>query len=200
MQNTSLQAGFSAPVLQAQESFRALLKAMSEPSSVQTLGLSQGLEKIHPASYDLLLSLCDSDTSLWISPSLDSPVVRENLAFHCACPITDEAREADFALLSLDDMAIIAMLNPGSDRDPELSCTAIVQVDSLHASEETSTATQWRGPGIEKPVSVQLSVPKALWEVREHVNQFPCGIDMVFCAEQQLMALPRSTQVIFVKD
>lgn len=200
MQNSTLQAGFSAPVLQAQESFRALLKAMSEPSSVQTLGLSQGLEKIYPASYDLLLSLCDSDTRLWISPSLDSPIVRHNLAFHCACPITDNSEEADFALLSIDDVSLIARLNPGNDRDPELSCTAIIQVDSLHASEMTSPATQWRGPGLEKPVRVQLPLPKTLWEVREQVNQFPRGIDMVFCAEQQLMALPRSTQVIFVKD
>ena len=200
MQNSILQAGFSEPVLQAQEAFRALLKAMSEPSTVQLLNLTQGLEKIYPSTYDLLLSLCDSDTSLWLSPSVDSEVVRKNLAFHCACLITDDPKKADFALLSLDDIALIAELNPGTDRDPELSCTAIIQVDSLDSTKEVSQVTQWRGPGIEKPVRMQLALPKTLWEVREQVNQFPRGIDMVFCTENQLMALPRSTQVVFVKD
>lgn len=200
MQNSILQAGFSSPVLQSQESFRALLKAMSEPSTIQTLGLSSGLEKIHPASYDVLLSLCDSDTSLWVSPNFDSEVVRKNLAFHCACPITENLQTADFALLSLQDAALIAELNAGTDRDPELSCTAIIQVDSLLSDATEEVLTQWRGPGIEKPVTLQLGLPERFWEVRAQINQFPRGIDIVFCAAEQLMALPRSTQVVFLKD
>lgn len=198
--NNSLQAGFTSPVLQAQQSFRVLLKAMSEPATIQTLGISQGLEKISPATYDLLLSLCDNDTVLWISPALDSLVVRQNLAFHCACPITENPQEADFALLTVDDLEVLKQLNPGTDRDPELSCTAILQLDELYAVETKSFATQWRGPGIEKPVQVSLDVPTNLWVIREQINQFPCGIDMVFCEQQQLLALPRSTQVIFQKD
>ncbi len=200
MQNTTLQAGFSNPVLQAQESFRALLKAMSEPTTVQPLGLSQGLEQIYPSAYDLLLSLSDSDTKVWISPALDSAVVRQNLAFHCACPITTDIQEADFALLTRDDLELIAELNNGTDRDPELSCTALIQVPSVTQSALDSPVTQWRGPGIETPTSVQLALPQAFWLLREQVNQFPRGIDMVFCAEQDIMALPRSTQVIFAKD
>ena len=196
----TLQAGFSNPVLQAQESFRALLKAMSEPTTVQSLGLSRGLEKIYPSAYDLLLSLSDSDTKVWISPALDSAVVRQNLAFHCACPITTDIHEADFALLTRDDLALIAELNNGTDRDPELSCTALIQVPSVTVADLTSPVTQWRGPGIESPTTVQLALPQALWTVREQVNQFPRGIDMVFCAQQDIIALPRSTQVIFAKD
>ncbi|HZJ97974.1 MAG TPA: phosphonate C-P lyase system protein PhnH [Oligella sp.] len=198
--NNSLQAGFTSPVLQAQQSFRVLLKAMSEPATIQTLGISQGLEKISPATYDLLLSLCDNDTVLWISPALDSLVVRQNLAFHCACPISESPQEADFALLTVDDLEVLKQLNSGTDRDPELSCTAILQLDELYAVETKSFATQWRGPGIEKPVQVSLDVPTNLWVIREQINQFPCGIDMVFCEQQQLLALPRSTQVIFQKD
>ena len=191
MQNTTLQAGFSNPVLQAQESFRALLKAMSEPTTVQPLGLSQGLEQIYPSAYDLLLSLSDSDTKVWISPALDSAVVRQNLAFHCACPITTDIQEADFALLTRDDLELIAELNNGTD---------LIQVPSVTQSALDSPVTQWRGPGIETPTSVQLALPQAFWLLREQVNQFPRGIDMVFCAEQDIMALPRSTQVIFAKD
>lgn len=200
MSNATLQAGFQEPVLQAQIGFRALLKAMSEPSTCVPLGLSQGLEGISPASYDVLLSMCDSDTKLWISPSLDSEIVRQNLAFHCACPITEELHEADFALMLESDIDGIKQLNNGTDRDPELSCTAIIQVANLQETQGKYSATQWRGPGLEKPVNVVLDLPKTLWEIREQCNHFPRGIDMVFCDQDHVMALPRSTQVIFVKD
>lgn len=200
MPNTTLQAGFKEPVLQAQEGFRALLKAMSEPATRVTLGLSQGLQGLTPATYDVLLSLCDSDTQLWISPALDNAVVRQNLAFHCACPITEDLSQADFALMLPSDIEGITQLNNGTDRDPELSCTAIIQVASLSADTADVPATQWRGPGLEKPVRVALEVPSQLWTIREQVNQFPRGIDMVFCDQDQVMALPRSTHVVFVKD
>ncbi len=110
MADTLLLPAFPDPVAQTQETFRLALKAMSEPGTTQVIRDAPGLGSLMPATYALCLSLLDSDTSVWLAPSFDTPELRANLAFHCACPVTSERAEADFALLGtneLDDLSAL---------------------------------------------------------------------------------------------
>ncbi|MFV9474723.1 phosphonate C-P lyase system protein PhnH [Advenella sp. RU8] len=196
MNSQYLKPAFDNPVDSAQQGFRIALKAISEPGLSHELGLVAELDSLAPATYALALTLLDSDTTVWLSPALDTPAVRANLAFHCACPITAQAQEADFALMLASEADYITLLNKGTDRDPELSCTALVQLDAL----DGGIPTVWQGPGIETQRTVSLPVEKIFWQNRQVVTKFPCGIDMYFIAGEQIMALPRSTQVNFQQE
>jgi len=83
-----LQPAFNDPVLDAQRGFRAALKALAGPGSIQSLHASPSLDGLASATYGLCLALLDADTPLWLAPSFDTPVIRANLVFHCGCPIT----------------------------------------------------------------------------------------------------------------
>lgn len=193
MNSNYLKPAFDNPVSGSQQSFRLALKAMSEPGLPHELRLVETLDTLAPASYALALTLLDSDTAVWLSPALDTPAIRANLAFHCACPVVAQPRDADFALMLAAETGVIASLNAGTDRDPELSCTALIQLDSF----EGGLPTIWQGPGIETQRQLCLPVDKAFWQTRQAVTKFPCGIDMFFIADEQIMALSRSTQVNF---
>lgn len=193
MNSNDLKPAFDNPVTGSRQSFRLALKAMSEPGLSHELRLVDALDTLAPASYALALTLLDSDTKVWLSPALDTPVIRANLAFHCACPVVEQARNADFALMLASETGVIASLNAGTDRDPDQSCTALIQLDSF----EGGVPTVWQGPGIETQRQVCLPVNQAFWQTRQAVTAFPRGIDMFFIAGEQIMALSRSTQVNF---
>ncbi|MBK1781933.1 phosphonate C-P lyase system protein PhnH [Advenella sp. WQ 585] len=193
MNSHYLKPAFDNPVSGSQQSFRLALKAMAEPGLPYELRLVETLDTLAPASYALALTLLDSDTAVWLSPALDTPAIRANLAFHCACPVVEQPQDADFALMLAAETGVIASLNAGTDRDPELSCTALIQLDSF----EGGLPTLWQGPGIETQRQLCLPVDKAFWQIRQAVTAFPCGIDMFFIAGEQIMALSRSTQVNF---
>ncbi|AFK61357.1 carbon-phosphorus lyase complex subunit [Advenella kashmirensis WT001] len=122
---------FADPVLNAQMSFRAALKAMSEPGVIAQADFADALDIMHPATFSLALTLFDDDTQIWLSPALDTPMVRANLAFHCACPVVDDPQQADLAIITAVEVDYLEQFRCGTDRDPELSCTVIVQLDSL---------------------------------------------------------------------
>ncbi|NYT85840.1 phosphonate C-P lyase system protein PhnH [Pollutimonas harenae] len=190
MENQLLPA-FAEPVHTAQQVFRQALSALSEPGQPQTVSDAPGLGGLASATYALCLSLLDSDTPLWLSPSLDTPVVRANLSFHCGCPIVDEPKSAAFAILDGKAALDISRFNPGNDRDPHLSCTVMIQLDSL----EGGPATAWRGPGILNKQVVNLPVPTDFWAQRTQYD-FPIGIDLFLTADCTLLGLPRSTKVL----
>lgn len=180
---------FEDPVLNAQTSFRAALKAMSEPGIVTQLDFADALEQMHPATFSLALTLFDDETKVWLSPAMDTPAIRANLAFHCACPVVDESQQADLAIIAADDVDCLNQLRTGTDRDPELSCTVIIQLDSLQGGRSVVL----KGPGIESEREIAPPLNDAFWASREQVNEFPRGLDFFMTSQRQLMALPRST-------
>lgn len=180
---------FEDSVLNAQTSFRAALKAMSEPGIVTQLDFADALEQMHPATFSLALTLFDDETKVWLSPAMDTPAIRANLAFHCACPVVDESQQADLAIIAADDADCLNQLRTGTDRDPELSCTVIIQLDSLQGGRSVVL----KGPGIESEREIAPPLNDAFWAAREQVNEFPRGLDFFMTSQRQLMALPRST-------
>jgi len=187
-----LQPAFNDPVLDAQRGFRAALKALAGPGSIQSLHASPSLDGLASATYGLCLALLDADTPLWLAPSFDTPVIRANLVFHCGCPITANRKDARFALLAADDLTDLSGFDHGNDRYPDQSCTLLVQLPDLSGG----AGLAWRGPGIEAEHCVALPVADEFWREREQRNGFPRGLDVFFSVGHEVIGLPRSTRVI----
>ena len=189
-----LQPAFADPVLDAQRSFRAALKALAGPGVMHTLQAAQrppALAGLDSSSHALCLALLDIDTPLWLAPVFDTPAIRANLAFHCGCPIVTERQHARFALLDDSQLDDLSGFDLGNDRYPDQSCTLLIQLPSLSGG----PALRWRGPGIEHENSVALPLGRGFWRERDSRNDFPRGLDVFFLAGNDLLGLPRSTRV-----
>ena len=186
----ALSPAFTEPVSATQQVFRQALDALAEPGLIHTVEHELELDALCPAAYALCLPLLDSDTPLWVAPALNTPALRTNLAFHCACPIVDDPAQAVFALLTQTELDNINAFNPGNDRDPDLSCTLLIQLPTL----SNGDAQHLQGPGIEHQRTIELPVPSNVWDQRRR-HTFPQGLDMFFAANRQMMGLPRSTRV-----
>jgi alpha-D-ribose 1-methylphosphonate 5-triphosphate synthase subunit PhnH len=81
----------------------------------------------------------------------------------------------------------------GMDEVPESSATLILLVQSL----TTGRRYRLEGPGLREPAVLTADgLPTdfaALWQSNHAL--FPCGIDLILCAGNQLAALPRSVSV-----
>lgn len=189
--DTLLEAGFGNPVMDTAHVFRAALKAMSEPGLPQELAKTPGFATLPGAASALLLCLTDVTTPVWVSPRLDRPALRANLAFHCNCPITAHRREAVFAVLDGEEACDLQEFDTGDARRPDLSCTLIVRLPALNGG----APTHWRGAGILREQRVCLPLAAEFWEERARRNVFPRGLDIFFTANRSLMGLPHTTQV-----
>ena len=189
-----LQPAFADPVLDAQRSFRAALKALAGPGVIHTLQAAQrppSLNGLDSATHALCLALLDIDTALWLAPAFDTPAIRANLSFHCGCPIVAERRHARFALLDESQLHDLSGFDLGNDRYPDQSCTLLIQLSTLGGGMVLS----WKGPGIESENKVGLPLSETFWNQREQHNDFPRGLDVFFVAGSDLLGLPRSTRV-----
>lgn len=184
-----IEAGFPDPVLDAQRCFRSVLEAMARPGRVfrieaaltppAPLGLAAGV---------VLLTLADADTPVW----LDAPAAADWLRFHAGCPLVAEPGAAQF-VLATGAMPPLATLAPGSEEDPQLAATLLVQVRALRAGE----GWRLRGPGIEHEHRLAVDgLPDdflAQWAANR--AGFPRGVDVVLCAGDALAALPRTVAI-----
>ena len=187
---THLSPGFADPVLDAQASFRAILEAMSRPGRIQRIEA-----RIAPpaplctAAAAALLSLADADTPLWLDAG---DVVAEWLRFHCGAPITPEIGAARFALACGAAPSLDA-LDVGTDEDPQLGTTLILQVAGLVAGD----GWHLTGPGIQHEHRLRVLGAPAGFAAAWARNQalFPRGVDVLLCAGDSIAALPRSVMI-----
>ncbi|MEA2815301.1 MAG: alpha-D-ribose 1-methylphosphonate 5-triphosphate synthase subunit PhnH [Rhodospirillaceae bacterium] len=190
---TVLAPGFSDPGHDAQRLFRAVLDAFAHPGRIMSLpDPPAGPGTISPATAAYLLTLVDRDTPLWLAPEFERPAVRDFVRFHTGAPIVARRDEAVFAVLahdtaSLDGFAI------GTDLYPDRSAILVIEVPVLGAG----AARRWRGPGIDGQAAVAVGGLGAdFWQAwADNHALFPCGVDVVFAAGSQLLALPRSIAV-----
>ena len=190
---TVLAPGFSDPGHDAQRLFRAVLDAFAHPGRIMSPpDPPAGPGTISPATAAYLLTLVDRDTPLWLAPEFERPAVRDFVRFHTGAPIVARRDEAVFAVLahdtaSLDGFAI------GTDPYPDRSATVVIEVPVLGAG----AARRWRGPGIDGQAVVAVGGLGAdFWQAwADNHALFPCGVDVVFAAGSQLLALPRSIAV-----
>lgn len=187
--------GLPNPVADTQQIFRTLLSAMSEPGTQPALpALTQVPDGLNSASWQLALTLLDMDTRVWLSPLLGADVsVTSNLRFHCQCPLVAESDAADFALTLVSELPELAACNRGSTANPHSSTTLIVLLNQL----DDSRGLELQGPGI--PGSRYLYAPELPADfVAKRMaasGEFPQGVDLILCAGNKLVALPRTTRL-----
>ncbi|RJQ56826.1 MAG: phosphonate C-P lyase system protein PhnH [Desulfobacteraceae bacterium] len=186
--------GFADPVFDSQQSFRAIMDAMTHPGrkGVVPEALTPP-EPVNCASAAICLSLLDFETPFWSDLNPGTPAL-EWLNFHSGCKIVSHTYDALFALVT--DLSALPPLHHfriGTDECPDTSTTLIVQVEGF----AMKNGKRLTGPGI--PTSRRLSVggiPGTFWEQwHAQFEIFPLGVDVIFTFENCLAALPRSTRV-----
>jgi alpha-D-ribose 1-methylphosphonate 5-triphosphate synthase subunit PhnH len=183
--------GFADPVLGAQSAFRAILEAMSRPGTIQRVGDDlTPPSPLCPSAAAVLLTLVDADTKLHLGDGLANAA--DWIAFHCGAPVTAHIAAADFALAL--KMPKLSGLATGTDDAPQSSCTVILQVAALNEG----ATFQIAGPGLKAPALLRVSgLPDdfiAQWAANHAMA--PRGVDLIFCAGVELVALPRSLAII----
>ena len=190
----TLMTAFTLPVHDAQNHFRRLLKAMSEPGVIVNLNNTpEGWLPLNSATTSVLLTLSDQDTPVWFTPELSSETAQQNLRFHTGAPLAVKASLATFAVVNEQVTAKqLADFAQGEDVSPETSATVIVQVKSLSGGH----MLRLTGPGIleERMIAPQIS-DVVLNALTERSHSFPLGCDFIFTCGERLLAIPRTTLV-----
>ena len=165
--------------------FRLLLDAMARPGKCQTLTT---VPKEGPSVLSVLATLLDAEVTLadphsllrkdyW--PMLQTKSATVELADYVVC---EGNRTPNFTP------------KLGTLPSPEKSATLILVVDELGQGD---TRLKLTGPGIADTESLTIKGLDSQWlTMREDwVCSFPLGVDLVFVADKQLAALPRTTKV-----
>lgn len=185
--------GFADPVAEAQRTFRAILAALGEPA--RTVALTTTLPKalVARTAVAVVLTLADVDTPLWLSPSLRFDLGRY-VRFHCGARVVDDPADAAFALAAAaDELPPLSAFCAGTAMSPERSTTIVIAVADFGSGKPAILD----GPGFSAPRRLApAGFGSAMWEALG-VNQtrFPIGVDLVLCAPDVIVGLPRSTRV-----
>jgi len=153
---SQLLAGFQQPIDDAQQAFRLILKALSEPGKVVSLPAEAAWAPLNSASTATLLTLLDGETPLYLAESFQQPDLLATLRFHTGTPVCAEPEQASFALFDgLINASELARLPVGSEMSPEFSATVLLQVGSLTGGKTLRLS----GPGIETQIEVAPQLP-----------------------------------------
>ena len=186
--------GLTDPVLDSQRIFRATLDAMAHPGRIVNVpGPVETPAPLDPAAVAVLLTLADLDTALWLDAAAATTKVTDYLKFHCGCPVVASPSMARFAVVA-DAVALpdfVEFAN-GSDEEPHLSTTVIIQVPGLN----DRTGRRLSGPGIRDHAMLGIDgAPARFWaELAANHRRFPCGVDVILTAGTVLAALPRTVR------
>jgi len=187
-------AGFIDSPHESQRIFRGVLEAFAHPGRVVTVVDAPAPPgALCRATAAFLLTLADRDTPLWLAPEFDTPEVSDFVRFHTGAPIVGGRAEAAFAILPHDQMLPFDTFSIGTDTYPDRSATLVIGVPALGVGQ----ARIWRGPGIDGEASVAIAGLDPIFWLDWAANHslFPCGVDVVFAAGSQLVALPRGIAV-----
>lgn len=195
MNRNGLLPAWADSVHDAQSTFRCVLKAMSEPGQIQTMPTQvTGPVPLNASTTALCLALTDHETPVWLDRHANIDNVQLYLRFHCGCPLTIDRAAAAFAVITnIHEEVALDGFAQGSAEYPDRSTTLLIQVPSL----QSGPLRQLSGPGI--PATHTLRVDglpvyfDAWW--RANTAGFPLGVDIVFCSGNQIVGMPRTTQL-----
>ena len=189
--------GLRDGVHESQAVFRAVLEALSRPGRPRVAATAaeppQPLTRVSAA---VALTLVDQDVTLWLSPSLDCPEVRDYLVFHTGARVVAQPHGANFVVCSgPGEIPPLDTLAQGTPDYPDRSATVIVSVADTPT--HTDPRATLSGPGIEHPFGLGLpGFDRALWRQLQHNHRaYPLGVDLVVCIGQSVIGLPRSTAI-----
>lgn len=195
MATADLLPGFSDPVGQSQQVFRAVLDAMARPGQIRCLSAPEGApDGWSPALAAVALTFFDQETAVWLDSGANTDAAKAYLRFHCGCQLIHESAKAQFAVITnAGKSPPLHAFSIGDPLYPERSATLVIQVEALAGG----PALHWSGPGIRGTVT---TAPKGLPpEFAKHWagnhTLYPSGVDVVFVAGDSVMALPRGVSV-----
>lgn len=186
MQPTTLQPGFATPDTDAAQAFRAIMRVMARPGTIETAGGVTPPAPLSAAAGAVLLTLCDTETPLYLAGNADCDAVRAWITFHTGAPFC-EAAQCSFALGTWEALMPLAGYPVGTPDYPDRSATLIVERPDL-----TPEGRVLRGPGIR--TQAHLSLPETA-PFRHNAARFPLGLDFIFTSGDRVAALPRTTRV-----
>lgn len=185
-QQSAFEGGFSDPSHDAAHAFRAAMRAMARPGTVEPIEGGSAPQPVSLAAATLILTLCDPDTGVHLAGAHDTEDVREWVTFHTATALVS-AEQADFAIGTWEALQPVSRFKTGTSEYPDRAATLVVDAPELSQSGARLT-----GPGIKD--SAFLNLPE-LAAFQANRKLFPLGFDCFFCAGGQIAALPRSTIV-----
>lgn len=193
--------GFADPVFDCQAAFRAGLRAMARPGTLQVLPAPEAHPpSLAPATAALLLALADPDTRVWLSPAFADAAAY--LRFHTGCPIVANRSESDFALIGgIDEIGPMDDFRSGTEDYPDRSTTLIVQVPRMRAGTDATAVPcfplRLSGPGIEHTACIAIGGTDSgfveQWRARRRL--YPRGNDLFLVCGDALAAIPRSASM-----
>lgn len=186
MQATALSGGFDNPAIGSAHAFRSVMEAMARPGRIQDIQGAVPPAPLSIAAGTVLLTLCDTDTPVYLAGKADTDDVRKWLAFHTGAPLKGPSH-AMFAVGDWEALLPLGSYPIGTPEYPDRSTTLIVECAELEAAGATL-----RGPGIKSEATLSLPETRAFQSNRA---LFPLGLDFIFTCGDKLAALPRSTEV-----
>lgn len=182
--------GFKNPVYDAQQTFRALLAALSRPGTRQNITIDlQPPVDLNLACAAACLTLFDLEIKVWLSPQFSNEV-KPWLLFHTGCQWTDEISQADFAVFPhIEACENLDRAHLGTPETPETSTTVLIQVSEFQGTEITL-----KGPGILDRLDLNFLTP-SFWQKWQSLQNYPLGIDGYFFTTHQVIGIPRTTEV-----
>ena len=196
MSALAITAGFADPVIEAQAHFHALMNALARPGSIQPFPAAlDAPAPLTPELAAVALTLADHEATLWLDATLAaSQSVVDYLRFHTGARLVADPADAAFALVvDVAAMPSLASFAQGTDEYPDRSTTIILAARTIAAD----GALELTGPGIEDRTRVDLQPQPAGLAAQLAANRakFPRGVDLVFVANREVAALPRTTLV-----
>ncbi len=186
MQSETLTGGFTDPAIQSAHAFRSVMEAMARPGTVQEISGAVPPAPLSPGAGAVLLTLCDTETPVYLAGVLDCDPVRSWLAFHTGAPLTGPSH-CMFAVGAWPDLVPLSTYPIGTSVYPDRSATLIVECSELAAY-----GANLAGPGIREKAALSLPELEAFQQNRV---LFPLGLDFIFTNGNRLAALPRTTEV-----
>lgn len=192
---TSVVGGLQNPVLDAQHLFRRIMGAFAEPGLMVDLGGFVAPPTALPsAAAALLATLSDADAPVFLDIPDEDGAAAAWIGFQTGAPILAAPDGAAFAVLALgSDPESWDRFAVGTDAFPDRSATLLLPVATL----EGGSPLVLSGPGIEATRVVSpRGLPTGFLAARaRNAALFPRGQDLVLVAENELIALPRTTRI-----
>lgn len=184
----------SAPVIENQAAFRAVMDCMASPGWIKTLACVDAPLPLMAGTAAIVRSLVDYETPVWLDGGLAEAAVAEWIRFQTGAAVVADPQQAAFAFIG-DGAGLpdLAAFSPGSGDYPDRSATLVVQVAGFSGATFSLT-----GPGIQTERMLAAEPLPDDFADRWAANQalFPRGIDLLLVAGDRVAALPRTVRVM----
>ncbi|MGA1802954.1 phosphonate C-P lyase system protein PhnH [Rhizobium sp. HT1-10] len=186
--------GFTDPVFHSQTVFKAIMDGMARPGTIQTVGTDIAPPApLGIAAGAIALTLCDHETSLWLSPALAASALPDWLAFNTGAPMAEKI-EARFVFLESGGMlSSLSQFAVGTQEYPDRSATVVLEVGELDGGEELALT----GPGIKGTATIApVGLPGSFLRIwNDNRAVFPRGADIILTSGKRFICLPRTTKI-----